>query len=119
MPTIRLADRARDRAAVSALDTSFETDMVFDVVATPRALALTERRLATPRAKRYSMGEAFAPWSSWDTAWVAEEDGAILGFAAVEYEAWHARLVLWHLYVARAQRRRGLARALLGAVESH
>src|SRR5690242_5868871 len=106
MLTLRPADRARDRAAVSALDTSFETDVVFDVAVTARALALTERRLDAPRIKRYSMGEAFAPWSSWDTAWVAEEDGAIAGFAAVEHEAWHARLVLWHLYVARAQRRR-------------
>jgi GNAT superfamily N-acetyltransferase len=118
-PTIRLADRKRDRAAVSAIDTSFETDRVFDVVLTPRALQLVERALPTPREKRYSMVEAFAPWSSWDTAWIAELDGAAVGFAAVEYEAWHARLVLWHLYVDRRHRRGGLARALLAAVEEH
>jgi ribosomal protein S18 acetylase RimI-like enzyme len=64
------------------------------------------------------MDEAFAPWSSWDTGWVAE-DPDLVGFAAVEYEAWHARLVLWHLYVARDARRRGVARALLAEVEAH
>jgi GNAT superfamily N-acetyltransferase len=118
-PTIRLADRKRDRAAVAAIDTSFETDRVFDVVRTPRSLALVERALPAPREKRYSMVEAFAPWSSWDTAWIAEADGAAAGFAAVEFEAWHARLVLWHLYVDRRYRRGGLARALLAEVEAH
>jgi ribosomal protein S18 acetylase RimI-like enzyme len=65
------------------------------------------------------MGEAFASWSTWDVGFVAEIDGAIGGFAAVEYEAWHARLVLWHLYVARARRREGIGRRLLAEVEDH
>jgi GNAT superfamily N-acetyltransferase len=116
---IRPMDRARDRAAVSAIDTSFETDVVFDVAVTARAIALTERTLATPRHKRYSLAEAFAAWSTWDTGWVAEVDGRAAGFAGVEYEPWHARLVLWHLYVDRAHRRAGLARALLAEVEAH
>ena len=33
--------------------------------------------------------------------------------------AWHRRLVLWHLYVARARRRTGIGRALLHEVEAH
>jgi GNAT superfamily N-acetyltransferase len=117
--TLRPIDRRRDRAAVSALDTSFETDTIFDVVVAPRSIALVERAVAPPHVKRYSMGEAFAEWSTWDTGWVAEDDGTIVGVAAVEHEAWHARLVLWHLYVARAHRKRGLARALLAEVEAH
>lgn len=116
---IREVDRAGDRRAVSEIDTSFETSVVFDVVVRGRAIELVERALATPRVKRYSMGEAFAEWSTWDTGWVAEDAGRAIGFAGVEYEAWHARLVLWHLYVARARRREGIARALLARVEAH
>ena len=111
-------DRGRDRAAVARIDTSFETDTIFDVVVEPRALRLVERRLDAPRRKHSSLGEAFAPWSTWDTGFVAEEDGAVCGFAAVEYEPWHARLVLWHLYVTRAHRRAGIGRALLAEVET-
>lgn len=117
--TIRPMDRARDRADAAAIDTSFETDVVYDVTRSGLSLALVERRLATPRQKRYSLGEAFAAWSTWDTGWVAEDDGAIVGFAGVEYEAWHARLVLWHLYVTRAHRRAGVGRALHAEVEAH
>jgi ribosomal protein S18 acetylase RimI-like enzyme len=116
--TIRAVDRDRDRAAVSAMDTSFETHTIFDVVVGPRAIDLVERPLSAPRIKRYSMAEAFAPWSTWDAGLVAEIDGEVCGFAAVEYEAWHARLVLWHLYVARARRREGIARRLLAEVEA-
>nr|HEX4316084.1 GNAT family N-acetyltransferase [Kofleriaceae bacterium] len=115
--TIRPVDRRADRDAVSRIDTGFETASVLDAVASARGIELVERALAAPRTKRYSMGEAFAAWSTWDAGWVAEDAGAAIGFAAVEYEAWHARLVLWHLYVARARRREGVARALLARVE--
>jgi ribosomal protein S18 acetylase RimI-like enzyme len=116
--TIRALDRARDRAGVEAVDTSFVTDVVFEVVAAPRRLELVERRLDAPLTKRYSIAEVFAPWASWTTGWVAEDD-AIRGFATVDYEPWHGRLVLWFLYIAPAHRRRGVGRALLERVEAH
>ena len=120
MPTtIRPVDRQRDRAAVSAIDTSLETDVAYDVAIANHSISLVERRLAAPRRKQYSMAEAFAHWSTWDTGWVAEDGNAIVGFAGVEFEAWHARLVLWHLYVTREHRKTGVGRALLEHVEAH
>jgi GNAT superfamily N-acetyltransferase len=116
---IRPIHRQRDRAAACAIDTSFETDQIYEVVAGARSLELALRQLAAPRAKRYPMADAFAAWSTWDTGWVAEIDGAVCGIAAVEHEAWHARLVLWHLYVTRPRRRDGVGRALLAAAEEH
>lgn len=119
--TIRAMDRARDRSGVEAIDTSFETETVFDLIVRGRGLELAERRLERPLVKRYGMEEVFAGWATWDDAWVAiaDDDGAIRGFAAVEHEPWHARLVLWFLYVAPAWRRRGVGRALLARVEAH
>ena len=117
--TIRLADRRADQRAVSKLDTSFETTAIFEVDATARQLRLVEKLLPTPRTKRYPMADAFAAWSTWDTGWVAEDGGGVVGFAAVEFEPWHARLVLWHLYVARDRRREGVGRALIAKVEQH
>jgi ribosomal protein S18 acetylase RimI-like enzyme len=115
---IREMDRVADRPGVVALDTSFETASVFDVVVTPRRIELVERVLAIPMVKRYPIEDAFAHWAMWDTGFVAEDDD-ICGFAAVEYEAWHARLVLWHLYVAPERRNQGIGRALLTRVEHH
>src|SRR5687768_4526280 len=106
--TIREMNRTADRRGVEAIDTSFETASMFDVVVAGRRIELVERTLPRPRVKRYPIADAFAPWCTWDTAFVAcEADGTIVGFAAVEYEAWHARLVLWHIYVAPAYRRSG------------
>ena len=115
---IREVDRVADRAGVEALDTSFVTSSVFDVAVSPRRIELVERALAVPLEKRYPIEEVFAHWASWDVGFVAEAE-QICGFAAVEYEHWHARLVLWHLYVAPERRRQGLARALLARVEQH
>jgi GNAT superfamily N-acetyltransferase len=115
---IREMDRAADRHGVAALDTSFETTSVYDVVVTPQRIELVERALPVPLVKRYPIDEVFAHWASWRTGFVAEDD-RIRGFAAVELEAWHARLVLWHLYVAPERRRTGIARALLARVEQH
>jgi ribosomal protein S18 acetylase RimI-like enzyme len=115
---IRPLDRARDRRGVEAIDTTFETDLVFDVVTTDRRIELVERRLERPLAKRYSIAEVFAGWAQWETGWVADEDG-VRGFATVEYEAWHARLLLWFLYIAPGWRRRGVGRALLERAEAY
>jgi len=117
--TIHETDRVEHRTLISAIDTSFETSTVFDVRRTAHSIELVERTLERPLTKKYSMGEAFAPWSSWDTGFVAIEGDRVTGFAGVEYEAWHARLVLWHLYVTRARRRSGIGRALLARVEDH
>lgn len=116
--TVRELDRVRDRRGVEAIDTSFQTASIFDVVTGPRAIELVERPLETPMTKRYSIGEVFAGWARWDHGWVAD-DGGVRGFATVEYEAWHQRLILWFLYIAPEWRRRGVGRALLQTVEQH
>jgi ribosomal protein S18 acetylase RimI-like enzyme len=115
---IREMDRAGDRPGVAALDTSFRTTSVFDVLVAPRRIELVERVLTAPLIKRYPMEDVFAHWATWETGFVAD-DGAICGFAAVEHEVWHRRLVLWHLYVAPQRRRAGIGRALLARVEQH
>lgn len=116
---IREIDRIADHSGIAAIDTAFETPVVFDLVIGERRLELVERALPQPRLKRYDIAELFAPWCSWDHGWVAVDDGGIVGVAVVEYEPWHRRLTLWHLYVDRVRRRGGIARALLERVEAH
>lgn len=122
--TIREMNRTRDRRGIEAIDTSFDTGVVFDLVTSARRIDLVEHRLEKPLTKRYWIGEVFAQWARWDHGWVAEEvagagDAVIRGFAAAEYEAWHSRLVLWHLYIAPEWRRRGVGRALVAEVEAY
>jgi ribosomal protein S18 acetylase RimI-like enzyme len=117
---VRGIDRKRDRAGVEAIDTAFETSSIFELVTSDRAIELVERPLAAPIVKRYSIAEVFAAWARWDDGWVAESDiGTIVGFATVEHEPWHQRLILWFLYIAPQWRKRGVGRALLAEVEAH
>jgi ribosomal protein S18 acetylase RimI-like enzyme len=117
MLRIRELDPARDRAAVEGIDTAFETDVVFDLVTRARSIELVERPLPAPITKRYAIDEVFAPWRRWKRGWVAEND-RVRGFAAVEHEPWHQRLILWFLYIEPAYRRQGVGRALLAQVEA-
>lgn len=47
---------------------------------------------------------------------MAEVDGRVVGFAALSFEFWNRRAVLWHMYVDRASRGTGIARALLRVI---
>lgn len=116
---IRDLDTDADRAGILALDTSFETPTIYDIAISPLSIQLVLRTLPRPRIKRYPIADVFAHWAQWDTGWVAAESNRITGIACVEYESWHSRLTLWHLYVAADRRRAGIARALLARVESH
>jgi GNAT superfamily N-acetyltransferase len=116
--TVRELDRVRDRRGVEVIDTAFQTASVFELVTGSRSIELVERPLETPLTKRYDIDEVFAGWTRWERGWVAD-DGGVRGFATVQYEAWHQRLILWFLYIAPEWRRRGVARALLERVEQH
>ena len=109
----------KDRAGIEAIDTSFETSSIYDIVVGPQRIELALRLLAAPLVKRYAIEDAFAHWAQWEVGFVADDDGRIVGFAAVAFEAWHARLVLWHLYVVPDRRREGIGAALLARVEEH
>ena len=116
--TIRELDRVADKRGVEALDTTFETSSVFELVAGERSIELVERPLAQPLSKTYAIDEVFAHWASWEHGWVAD-DGGVRGFACVENEPWNQRLNLWFLYISPGWRRRGVGRALLERVEAH
>ena len=116
--TIRELDRKKDRKGCEAIDTSFETTSVFELVTSDRRLELVERALETPLVKSYEIDEVFAHWASWEVGWVADDNG-VVGFATAEYEEWNGRLNLWFLYIAPPWRRRGVGRALIERVEAH
>lgn len=107
----------QDRDALARLDVSLATDVVYAVERRgPLAFALTERRVDPPLVKRYAV--------DWDAlaatphVTVAELEGAVVGVAAVTWQAWNRRAELSHLYVDAAARGRGVGAGLLRAAES-
>jgi len=67
-----------------------------------RRLTLVERQLTTPLVKRYSDGSSPRVHGTR----FGRGRRRHLRVCAIEYEAWHARLVLWHLYVSPTRRAR-------------
>jgi ribosomal protein S18 acetylase RimI-like enzyme len=112
MIAIRKARLPDDAAAIEAIDTSFATDVVFDVEASGDGFALRERPLPASITKRFPLDDLASDDRSWSHGFVAEADGACAGFAACGLEPWNRRLVLWHLYVQPSARGRGIGRAL-------
>ncbi len=116
---VRRASLPEDTAGIAALDTSFTTTQVYDVAVEGENIRLTPRGLDAPLTKRFPLDDLDDPERPYDQAWVAVDAAAIVGFAATSYASWNRRLVLWHLYVDPTHRRRGVARALLDAVDAH
>jgi ribosomal protein S18 acetylase RimI-like enzyme len=114
---IRAAVLPGDIPGIAGLDTAFNTSQVYEVAVSGDRIELVLRDLERPLTKRFPLDDLESPERPYDTAWVAVEDQAIVGFAAASYASWNRRLVLWHLYVSPAERGRGVARALLQSVE--
>ncbi|MFY1697076.1 MULTISPECIES: GNAT family N-acetyltransferase [unclassified Solwaraspora] len=108
---------ATELAALRLLDTSYSTELVYQVTVDDGGFVLREVPVAPALRKRYDLTEGVTVGSRpWDLYAVAVVDAAPVGFVATTYERWNGRQVLNELHVAPAYRRRGLARELLGIV---
>ncbi len=116
---VRNAILPQDAAGIAALDTSFTTGQVYDVEVAGEDIRLNLRSLDTPLTKHFPLDDLDDPERPYDQAWLAVENAAVVGFAATSFASWNRRLVLWHLYVDPARRRRGIARELLRSVDAH
>jgi ribosomal protein S18 acetylase RimI-like enzyme len=119
MPIVRTAILPQDAPGIAGLDTAFTTRQVYDVAVAGEEIRLNLRTLDAPLTKRFPLDDLQDADRPYDQAWVAVEDATIVGFAATSYASWNRRLVLWHLYVDPTRRRRGIAGALLRAVDAH
>ena len=118
MVSIRDARFPQDAAAIREVDTSFSTDVVYDVEAVGRALSLKARRLTSALCKRFPLDDLDDPERPWAHAFVAETGSTCLGFAAAGFAPWNRRLTCWHLYVDAPARGQGVGRALVERILS-
>ncbi len=116
---VRRADFPGDVAGIAAIDTAFTTSQVYDVNVSGDALRLLVRDLDSPLTKRFPLDNLTSSARPFDHAWVAMDGEACVGFAATSFSGWNRRLVIWHLYVQPAARRRGVAREFLRSIEDH
>jgi ribosomal protein S18 acetylase RimI-like enzyme len=114
--TIRSVRLPDDRAPLLALDRAFTTDRVYRIARTPRSFVLEEVTVAPVVRKGFPLADDLGPGRSWEHGVVAEQAGALVGFAAWTHRRWNRRTELWHLYVAPAWRGQGIGRALIDAV---
>lgn len=109
---IRALRLPEDAQGLRELDTSFTTDVVYEVVLAEDAVRLVPTRVTPPVTKRFPLDDLEDSARGWDSGHVAVERGRVCGFLATGYEAWNRRLTIRHLYVDHSRRRRGIGRRL-------
>lgn len=115
MINIRLLDYQQDRLQLGQLDTSFTTNRRYRVSQSGLSFNLLEETIDPPIHKDYRLADDLGTLEDMAFAVIAEENAVIKGLAAVKPESWNRRAVIWHLYVARDCRGRGVGTTLINA----
>lgn len=110
-------DWLADQERLALLDATITTDRVFDVSASASGFVVVERLLEQPLTISHTVSWEELQFA--DFTVVAEEGESLIGCAAASYEAWNRRVVVTHLYVDRASRRRGTGSRLLDEIRRY
>ncbi len=100
-----------DLPQLERLDTSFSTDVVYDVQSLTHGFAIAERVVTPALLKQYPI--VWEDLRACTAAIVAEREGVLIGAAALQYVAWNRRAAVAHLYVDRTARRQGIGARLV------
>ena len=120
MFTIRSAQWPQDAAVLARLDTAFTTERIYRPVREELSFRLVEETIQLPLRKQYEFDPSDPEErQNWDFTALAEEDGVLAGFAAAQFIAWNRRVILWHLYVMPAYRRKGVGKRLIQCIETY
>lgn len=108
---VRPFDAAGDSAALQRLDTSYTSDVRYEVARDGERLVLAPVACA-PVTRRYAIDLAA---DDWQHARVAVREDEVRGFIAWGAQQWNRRLAIWHFYVDLPCRGAGAGRLLLTA----
>jgi ribosomal protein S18 acetylase RimI-like enzyme len=108
-----------DAQLIAHIDTSFTTDAIFEIDIVDKNIVLKEKHLEKPLRKEFPLDDLNDADRPWGKAFVIMDDGVAIGFAALGYQAWNKRLVLWHFYVDTPLRGKGLGRMLINKAEEY
>ncbi|MCU0492067.1 MAG: GNAT family N-acetyltransferase [Chloroflexaceae bacterium] len=111
MMSLRPLHWPSDCNSLLGLDTSFTTDRIYQVVSKGLSFTLEESEITPSLHKAYDLEVERLP--EFDYVVVCEVDSHIAGLAALKYEEWSRRAILWHFYMHPTYRGRGVGRALM------
>ncbi len=105
-------DLTQLREVLLRLDTSFTTDMVYEVECLSNSFKLVLRVLETPLIKKYEL-DLDSSEKEWDRILLAKSGNDLCGYLAYSYKNWNKRLCIWHFYVAPEHRKMGVGTILV------
>jgi ribosomal protein S18 acetylase RimI-like enzyme len=115
---IRNAMFPNDINGIKNIDTAFTTYSKYEIVHYEDMFSIKIKDIES-KTKVFIIDNFHEDKKNWDISKIAIYNDFICGFIAAKIEEWNKRLIIWHIYVDKKYRNKGIGKKLMSSISEY
>ena len=107
-----------DINGIKNIDTTFTTYSKYEILYYEDIFSIKMKDIET-KTKNFIIDNFDEDKKIWDISKIAMYNDFICGFIAAKIEKWNKRLIIWHIYVDKKYRNKGIGNKLMNSISEY